>query len=457
MSKRIFLTGDANRLLSKIKSGTVACTITSPPYGAAKDYGVRGQLGFGQDWFSEYLPSLRQVLKEIYRTTKTGGALWLVLDSVHGSNGMIQLPWIGAELASAVGWRLRDVVIWDKGKSLPWSHNGHFRNRCESILLFSKGKRLGRFDLDSVRDSETLSSYWVHYPERYHPAGKAPSDLWHFPIPMQGSWGRAASRHFCPFPPQLVARMVSLSTTPGDLVLDPFAGTGVVPAVAASMKRRAIGIEIDRRHAVVFPKTQLAIARELRVAGKSFDGALSLHEVIVRLRVLKYAKTLFSQLQHHAGRSLPNGKDIELFVIREARLASRRRNAQFKGGNGRRRPNSVYGQMTLDVIVAKKADRKRLQSLITDAVQKPPLSKFGLQVTVRLRSLATARRRSYSEGLTSPEWYSYRNGVFFKYATSRPRKNFGELLLLELERGRKRIPTIVAPIKVALSAPIGDD
>ena len=66
----------------------------------------------------------------------------------------------------------------------------------------------------------------------YNPHGPVPTNVWDIPIPVQGSWKTPAIAHACPLPPDLIERLVFISTDPGDVVFDPFAGTGVVVAEA---------------------------------------------------------------------------------------------------------------------------------------------------------------------------------------------------------------------------------
>ena len=214
---------DCREFLKSVPAESVDCVITSPPYGEMKNYGSSIQIGFGQRTTEEYLPDLQQVFTELYRVSAKGAALWVVLDTWKSNGDTIPLPWEVSARARASGWSFHDFIVWDKGRSLPWSHRGRFRGVCEYILLLGKG-RLKTFNLRAVRETSDLAAYWVKYPERYHPDGKAPSDLWHFQIPTQGSWAPSARRHFCPFPTGLVERMVEISSNEGEIVLDPFAG-----------------------------------------------------------------------------------------------------------------------------------------------------------------------------------------------------------------------------------------
>ncbi|MEA2552079.1 MAG: hypothetical protein QOJ65_255 [Fimbriimonadaceae bacterium] len=203
-----------------------------------------------------------------------------------------------SELCTKAGWQFQDLVVWDKGKSLPWTHKGRFRNVCEYILLLSKGD-LRHFNVDAVRNAENLSSYWKKYPERYNPLGSAPTDLWHFPIPVQGAWGTGGVRHACPFPLELVNRMVQLTTRQNDLILDPFAGSGSVLAMARACGRLAIGFDLseDYKNAFLLSGRNQLLSDAANLLRASHGRSMG--QTIIELRTLKTAVTLLKHVSRH--------------------------------------------------------------------------------------------------------------------------------------------------------------
>lgn len=288
------INGDARELIKSVGSESVDCIITSPPYMRAKDYGTKHQMGFGQQSLQSYFNDMFNILSEALRVTKFGGAFWLIVDNVKDPEAKAPLPNTCINLALEAGWVFEDSITWDKGKGLPWSHRGRLRNVSESILLFSKGG-LKTFNLNAVRVQEDLSPYWVKYPERFHPEGKAPSDIWHIPIPTQGTWGKSSIRHFCPFPGELVTRCIRLTTIKGEQVLDPFAGTGAVPAVAEALDRKGAGFEINRSFCASFHEDWLYKIRG-SISSKTCRSDESFSHTIKVLRCLKLPRTLFTML-----------------------------------------------------------------------------------------------------------------------------------------------------------------
>lgn len=270
-------------------------TITSPPYWNLKDYGVESQIGFGQT-YSQYLDDLEKVFSDIYSLTKNDGSLWIIIDTIKHRGEIRVLPFDLAQRLKDIGWILQDIIIWNKDRTLPWSHLGKLRNIFEYITFYSK-KRKFNYNLSRIREISELRNWWVRYPERYSPKGKAPARIWHIPIPRQGSWGKNWVRHFNPLPPELVERILLLTTNEENVVLDPFAGSGVVLAQAHAMGRRYIGLDLNQDYREMFEKQVLTSLCDLYEQNnkekKEIEEARETFNKLIRsLRKIKYPKQL---------------------------------------------------------------------------------------------------------------------------------------------------------------------
>jgi len=289
------------RLLDKyIKNRIITTTITSPPYYNMKDYGSEHQIGFGQG-YQEYLNDLKDVFQKIYDVTKENGTLWIIIDTFKENNKVIPLPFDLTAKLNDVGWLLQDIIIWKKDKTVPWSGNGFVQRKFEYILFFSKNKNF-KYYLDRVRvyDTNYLKKWWVKYPERYNPKGKALDEVWEYAIPTQGSWGQKYIRHFCPLPTDMIGNMIQLSTDEGDVVLDPFAGSGSVLSQASYMKRQYIGFELSQEYIEMFNKYLSKTWQDGNKKYQQFNSHNSTQNnfsnLILNLRSLKYARVLLKKL-----------------------------------------------------------------------------------------------------------------------------------------------------------------
>lgn len=289
---------DARKLSSSIAENSIDLTITSPPYFDMKDYGCKEQIGYGQS-YHEYLEDLKRVFESVYEVTKSTGSLWVVIDTFKRDGSVVPLPFDFSNIISDIGWRLQDVIIWKKDRTVPWVKKGSTRKIFEYVLFFTKSDDF-KYYSNRAREIGELKEWWVRYPERYSPYGKGLEEIWEFGIPMQGAWGEGHIKHFCPLPEGLVQRIISLATDEGDTVLDPFSGSGTVLAQAEFMKRNYVGFELNKSYIEMFKKyLKENVADRLYEYEKSKTkvGSEDFRELIIKLRILKYARMLVRKLQ----------------------------------------------------------------------------------------------------------------------------------------------------------------
>src|SRR3972149_1947710 len=107
--------GDARVLAPTLPDESIAVTITSPPYWKLKDYGVKHQIGWAQD-YGEYLNDLVLIFRHVHRATVPSGSLWIVLDTFRENGRRRLLPFeVSERLQDEIGWVLQEVLVWDKG------------------------------------------------------------------------------------------------------------------------------------------------------------------------------------------------------------------------------------------------------------------------------------------------------------------------------------------------------
>lgn len=321
----------------------VDVTITSPPYADKKNYEAdeETQIGYGQS-YDEYLEDLRSVFRQVYDVTKDTGTLWVAVNTIKKDQRVVNIPFdivdvcenlrnvercrhcddrlvkdreTGERCCERCGWthdalddswRLQEVVVWDKQRARPWSRKGQFRNVFEYILCFSKTTDF-KFALDDIRiaDPDEFKQWWVSYPERYNPTGKVPDNIWEMVTPTQGSWGDGNIDHPAPFPTEMVERIVNLTTDEGDVVFDPFAGSGTVLAQSEAMGRNPIGFEIGEVYSEMYLDLREQIAadwKERIEQGETLERQQErLENVICRLRQLNYPREMTRRVRKDLG------------------------------------------------------------------------------------------------------------------------------------------------------------
>jgi DNA modification methylase len=252
----LLLTGDIRRALRRFPAGTFRTTVTSPPYWSLRDYGIPGQIGL-EDSLDRYLASLVRAFAEVHRVTAEDGTLWLNIGDSYTSGGrtwrapdkknpiramnvrpptprglkpkdLVGVPWRLAFALQRAGWFLRADVVWSKPNCQPESVKDRPTRSHEYLFLFSKREQY-RYRADAVRG----------------PNGRNLRTVWEVPTqPFREA-------HFATFPPALVEPCVALSTEGGDLVLDPFCGSGTTGAVALALGRRFVGVELNPEYVAI--------------------------------------------------------------------------------------------------------------------------------------------------------------------------------------------------------------
>ena len=238
--EELLLVGDCVDGLRLFADESVACVFADPPYNlSSKELTWVGKKG-GGDWYKineswdcfayeDYEEFTARWIAEAVRILVPGGALW-VCCSLHNE----------AECAMAVkrsGMKLLNIVTWVKLNPVPNKTRRSFTHACEYLLFSVKGSNW-KFNYSALKEMN---------PERTKDGSRrAMRDAWELPV-CQGRErlhrpdGRAA--HPTQKPLELVRRVLVASTDPGDLVVDPFFGSGTTGHAAKDLGRRWIGIE----------------------------------------------------------------------------------------------------------------------------------------------------------------------------------------------------------------------
>lgn len=239
----VIYTHDA-RDMSKVESNSIALVVTSPPYFAGKEYEESlGQNGVPGSYF-EYLGLLKDVFSECKRVLEPGGRIAVNVANL-GRRPYRSLAGDVVEILQGLGLLMRGEVVWWKGRaaggSCAWGtfqrpSNPVLRDITERIVIASKG----RFDR-AIRPEKRLevglpSTSTISRDEFL----EATTDLWEIPPESATRVG-----HPAPFPVELPRRLIDLFTYEGDVVLDPFMGSGSTAVAAIRSDRHFVGFDTD--------------------------------------------------------------------------------------------------------------------------------------------------------------------------------------------------------------------
>ena len=203
--------------------------ITSPPYNVTKEYDEDLSL-------KEYLQLLKNIFSETYRVLVGGGRACINVANL-GRRPYIPLSDYISQMLIAIGFKMRGEIIWNKGAgagvSMAWgsfqsASNPVLRDTHEYILVFCKDS-FGRKKPEGKENTitkeqfmEWTKSVWIMNPESAKKVG-----------------------HPAPFPVELPYRLIQMYTYKGDIILDPFMGSGSTAIAALKSDRKYIGYDID--------------------------------------------------------------------------------------------------------------------------------------------------------------------------------------------------------------------
>jgi len=218
------ITGDSLIELKKIKTGSVDLVVADPPYNLGKDYGNNHDI----QGFDEYLIFSRNWLSEAQRVLKPTGTLYVFM-------GFRFISYLYDILDRDLKMFFNSWVVWHYTQGM--GRTKGFSPRHDDILMFTRSATQFKFNLDNVRVPQK------YFRDRNNMRGANPGDVWEFSHVHYCNENR--QDHPTQKPEGLIERMILASTDEGDLVVDPFSGSGTTLRVCQQLNRRAIGIEIN--------------------------------------------------------------------------------------------------------------------------------------------------------------------------------------------------------------------
>ncbi len=236
--------GDS-RAMPEVGDETVDLVVTSPPYWHIKDYGIPGQIGYGQS-LHQYLTDLFYTWSECFRILRPGARLCLNIGDqfarsvIYGRYKVIPLHAEFIAQGERIGFDFMGSVIWQKKTTMnttgganvmgsyPYPPNGLVEIDYEFILIFKRAGAAKKVLKEVKEASKLTKEEWKEYFAGH----------WHF-------GGARQIGHEAMFPEELPRRLIKMFTFKGDTVLDPFLGSGTTVKVALELGRNAVGYEIN--------------------------------------------------------------------------------------------------------------------------------------------------------------------------------------------------------------------
>lgn len=239
-----YISGDC-RQMSLTENESVDLIVTSPPYWQLKDYGHSNQIGFNQN-YEEYVDSLNLVWMECFRVLRSGCRLCINIGdqfaraAYYGRYKVVPIHSEIIRFCETIGFDYMGSIIWQKPTTMhttgggivmgsyPYPRSGIVKMDYENILLFKKPGKCKAPPSDIKNLSKLTDEEWNTFFTSH----------WNFP-------GDRQDKHIAVFPEELPRRLIRMFSFCGDIVLDPFMGSGTTALAALRNGRNAIGYEIN--------------------------------------------------------------------------------------------------------------------------------------------------------------------------------------------------------------------
>jgi len=243
--------GDCVKLLARMPAGSVHLAFADPPFNIGYEYDTYHDRRSADD----YLDWSKRWMGEIARVLRPDGTFWLAIGDEYAAElKVIATRELGLTCRSWVVWYYTFGVNCKQKFSRSHAHLFHFVKDADAFT----------FNTDAIRVPSAREL--VYGDKRAHPQGRLPDDTWilrpqdlpdgfaadgdtwYFPR-VCGTFKERSGWHGCQMPEQLLGRIIRASSNDGDLVLDPFGGSGTTLAVAKKLGRAFVGLELSKAYA----------------------------------------------------------------------------------------------------------------------------------------------------------------------------------------------------------------
>jgi site-specific DNA-methyltransferase (adenine-specific) len=258
--------------MGKLDAGSVDLVFADPPFNIGYDYDVYDDRSDAD----QYLDWTRKWGRAVQRVLKPTGTFWLAIGDEYAAElKLIFQRELGLTCRSWVVWYYTFGVNCTKKFSRSHAHLFHFVKDAKRFTFNSQdpavrvpsARQLVYNDARANSAGRLPDDTWILRPQDVPDGLQADEDTWYFSR-VCGTFKERAGWHGCQMPEQLLGRIVRVSSNPGDLVLDPFGGSGTTLVTAKKLGRRWIGFELSANYAA-----QAQSRLDAALEGQPLEGA----------------------------------------------------------------------------------------------------------------------------------------------------------------------------------------
>lgn len=242
--------GDCIEGMAKVDTGAIDLIFADPPFNIGYKYDTYDDRKKAE----EYLAWSRKWGEQVSRILKPNGTFWLAIgDEFAAELKILFQRELSFTCRSWVVWYYTFGVNCTRKFSRSHAHLFHFVKNAKSFTFNTKAirvpsaRQLVYADVRANEDGKLPDDTWILRPQDLPQGFASDQDTWYFPR-VCGTFRERTGFHGCQMPEQLLGRIIKVSSNPGDVVLDPFAGSGTTLAVAKKLGRRWFGFELSANY-----------------------------------------------------------------------------------------------------------------------------------------------------------------------------------------------------------------
>jgi len=261
--------GDIRDVAPTLPDNFFQAIVTSPPYFGHRDYSKGSnpnEIGRESEP-DEYVENLVRIFRDLRPKLKSDGLFWLNLGDTYRDKLLLGIPWRVALALQDDGWILRSDVIWYKPNAMPSSVKDRPTTDHEYLFMFARTPDY-YYDADAIREphvtftekskmrggrnhfgkvggtpeaGKNAGNNNLHdgrWDQAFNPKGRNKRTVWEIPL------SKFRDAHFAVYPEKLVETCILASSREGDVIFDPFTGSGTTGVVAYRLARKFVGVEL---------------------------------------------------------------------------------------------------------------------------------------------------------------------------------------------------------------------